>query len=167
MQLITQNLNNFYRNDKNVSKKEAWMFAGGILSLSFVNAIVSNHIFQISFHTGMQIRIAVCSMIYRKSLRLSQSAVGETSAGRIVNLLTNDVSRFDWSTYYINCLWISPLLGLTVGILLYNLSGWGAVIGVCTVFGTVPLLSTTFLVHSQFFAPRKRIYKKKLEMSQL
>lgn len=122
----------------------AWMYAGGMIILSALNALFNNHIFQIAFHTGMKVRVSVCSLIYRKALRLSQTALGETSPGKMVNLLTNDVNRFDWSTFFVNSLWVSPVLAIIVGFLVWNESGIAGVIGILVVFAMVPILSKTF-----------------------
>lgn len=50
------------------------------------------------FHTlrvGMWCRIGACQMIFNKALRLSPQAMRQTNTGQMVNLLSNDVNRFD------------------------------------------------------------------------
>lgn len=78
-----------------------------------------------------------------QALRLSQCALGETSPGKVVNLLSNDVSRFEYINLNMNSIWIAPLLALIVACLLYeNEVGWPGLIGIATIFTIVPLQST-------------------------
>lgn len=124
--------------------REALLYASGIVILNALNAIFVNHIYFHAFHSGLQTRVAVCSLIYRKALRLSQTAIGQTSPGKMVNLLTNDVNRFDWALYFFHALWISPLLTIFVAYLVWFEIGLPGLIGIAVVFAVVPLLSEYF-----------------------
>lgn len=72
-------------------------------------------------HTGMKVRIACCHLIYRHSLKLSNAAIGQTTVGQMVNLLSNDVNRFDIALNYIQYLVIAPLQAI---IAVFVLSYW-------------------------------------------
>jgi len=65
-------------------------------------------------------RVGLCSMIYRKALRLSQSALGDTTAGHVVNLMSNDVGRLDLATIFVHYLWVGPLETLFITYLMYR-----------------------------------------------
>lgn len=76
------------------SLNDAYIYATGIIVCSFCS-VIANHALMISnLACGMKLRIAACSLIYRKSLRLSKCALINTTSGQIVNLLSNDVGRF-------------------------------------------------------------------------
>lgn len=83
-------------------------------------------------------------MLFHQALRLSQTALGETSPGKVVNLLSNDVNRFDWATFFMNTLWTAPLLTLIVGGLMWNEVGPAGLVGIFVVFCVVPMLSKLF-----------------------
>lgn len=58
-----------------------------------------------------------------------------------MNLLSNDVSRFDWVTLFMNILWSAPLLVLIVGGLLFQEFGWAGLIGIFVVCTVAPIQS--------------------------
>lgn len=85
-------------------------YDGLILILFSVVALITVHPYVFcTQHTGMKVRIACCHLIYRHSLKLSNAAIGQTTIGQMVNLLTNDVNRFDVALNYIQFLVIAPM----------------------------------------------------------
>jgi len=46
-------------------------------------------------------------------------ALSETSTGQIVNLMSNDVGRFDSTAIYLHYLFIGPLQAIVVVVILY------------------------------------------------
>ncbi|KAI4581551.1 hypothetical protein MJG53_009994 [Ovis ammon polii x Ovis aries] len=74
---------------------EAYGYAAGLSACVLVWAVLHHLYFYHIQRVGMRLRVAVCHMIYRKALRLSSSAMGKTTTGQVVNLLSNDVNRFD------------------------------------------------------------------------
>lgn len=78
-------------------------------------------------------------ILYFKALRLSQTALGETALGKVVNLLSNDVGRFDLVSTLIHSMWSAPLMAIIVGYLLLLEAGWAGMIGILVVFVVVPL----------------------------
>lgn len=78
---------------------------------------------------------------------MSQTALGETAPGKVANLLSNDVNRFDQFSYFLNSLWISPLLTIIVGCLLWQEIGVAGIFGIGVVLTIVPILSKALHIY--------------------
>ncbi|XP_060872943.1 probable multidrug resistance-associated protein lethal(2)03659 isoform X2 [Metopolophium dirhodum] len=93
----------------------------------------------ISSHLAMKMRISTCNLIYRKALRLKVNSLDQTSTGQILNLMSNDVNRFDTSLIYIPYLWIGPLETVIVTYLLWQEVSVSSLLGVATLVIFIPL----------------------------
>ncbi|XP_017474881.1 PREDICTED: probable multidrug resistance-associated protein lethal(2)03659 isoform X4 [Rhagoletis zephyria] len=117
----------------------AYLYAVGVILFSAINVIVMHPYMLGTMHTGMKIRVAMCSMIYRKALRLSRTALGETTAGQVVNLISNDVGRLDLAMIFIHYLWIGPLETIFITYLMSIEIGVSASFGVAFMLLFIPL----------------------------
>ncbi|XP_017848989.2 multidrug resistance-associated protein 4 [Drosophila busckii] len=91
---------------------------------------------------GARMRIACCSLIYRKTLRLSMKTAGQTPAGYLINLLSNDVNRLDYGFIFMHWIWIMPLQAVLTCYLIWLRIGIPALVGVIgLLLKTVPLQS--------------------------
>ncbi|XP_016960247.1 ATP-binding cassette sub-family C member 4 [Drosophila biarmipes] len=79
---------------------------------------------------GARMRIACCSLIYRKTLRLSMKTAGQTPAGYLINLLSNDVNRLDYGFIFMHWIWIMPLQAMLTCYLIWLNIGIPAIVGV-------------------------------------
>ncbi|KAK5861056.1 hypothetical protein PBY51_022480 [Eleginops maclovinus] len=131
----------FEKNDRTdtAAVHDAYRYAAGI-TLSSISLSVLHHLY--FYHVqreGMKIRVAMCHMIYRKALCLSSKAFAKTTTGQIVNLLSNDVNKFDEVTLYLHFLWIGPLQAATVILLLMYAIGPSCLAGMAVFFILMPV----------------------------
>lgn len=101
-------------------KTTAYLYAVGVILCSAFNVLFMHPYMLGMFHTGMKVRVAMCSMIYRKALRLSRTALGDTTIGQVVNLISNDVGRLDVSVIHTHYLWLGPVEIAVVTWLMYR-----------------------------------------------
>uniref|UniRef100_A0A8C6CPX6 Multidrug resistance-associated protein 4 n=1 Tax=Moschus moschiferus TaxID=68415 RepID=A0A8C6CPX6_MOSMO len=120
---------------------EAYGYAGVLSAGTLVLAILHHLYFYHVQCAGMRLRVAMCHMIYRKALRLSNLAMGKTTTGQIVNLLSNDVNKFDQVTIFLHFLWAGPLQAIVVTALLWMEIGISCLAGMTVLIILLPLQS--------------------------
>lgn len=93
-----------------------WTLSLMISTLIFP-VLIHNYCFEM-MRLGIQIRVATSYLIFRKAVKLSHAALAQSTIGQMVNLLSNDVDRFDLVVIFIPFIWIAPIqVMLTMGIL--------------------------------------------------
>lgn len=117
---------------------------------SAISTIATNQQTIFVYHDAMKVRVAVCRLMYKKILKISQTAFGEASTGKIVNLMSNDVNRFESMLKFGNALWYSPILTIVVGYLLWLEVRWAGLIGMAIVFIIVPIQSYSSKLASRY-----------------
>ncbi|CAH4030899.1 unnamed protein product [Pieris brassicae] len=121
-------LHSYYDMSSGVSWGEAVFFSFGVVFCSMINVMVQHPFMMGVMHIGMKMR----------ALKVSLQAMSETRGGLVVNLMANDVNRFDTGPLFIHYLWIGPLETIFMTVFLYREMGVSAIYGALVVFAVVP-----------------------------
>ncbi|CAG9825249.1 unnamed protein product [Phaedon cochleariae] len=102
-----------------LTKKEAILLGTLLILLNLMNVTyIHNYLLRLS-EFGIRVRTAFCSAMYRKCLRLTPSCLSEITVGKIVTLMTKDVTTFESIIFYGNDTWIGITQGILVCCLIY------------------------------------------------
>ncbi|XP_034472333.1 probable multidrug resistance-associated protein lethal(2)03659 [Drosophila innubila] len=113
---------------------------GAVLVTFIVMGVLLFHPFMMHMmHLAMKMRVAVSCAIYRKALRLSRTALGGTTTGQVVNLVSNDLGRFDRALIHLHFLWLGPLELLFASYFLYQQIGVASFYGIAILLLYLPL----------------------------
>uniref|UniRef100_A0A3Q2QNG6 Multidrug resistance-associated protein 4 n=1 Tax=Fundulus heteroclitus TaxID=8078 RepID=A0A3Q2QNG6_FUNHE len=85
-----------------------------------------------------------------EALSLSSSAMGKTTTGQIVNLLSNDVNKFDEVTIFLHFLWVGPLQAAAVVGLLWEEIGPSCLAGMVVLLFLMPTQTMFGKLFSKF-----------------
>lgn len=82
-------------------------------------------------------------------LRMSQGSLGDVATGKLVNLLSNDVARFDYAFMFMHYFWLVPVQLCVVLVLLYYTAGFAPFVGFFSVFVlVVPIQGTAMTFYT-------------------
>ncbi|XP_048505790.1 probable multidrug resistance-associated protein lethal(2)03659 [Athalia rosae] len=137
--LLLAGLLRYFDPASGMAKEEAYLWAMGIALCSIIHCLILHPSVLELGHVAMKMRVSCCSLIYKKCLKLSRTALAETTVGQVVNLLSNDVSRFDTCIYLLPYIWLGPLQTVVMTYFIYDRVGWVAVVGMFTLLTFIPL----------------------------
>ncbi|KAL7730042.1 hypothetical protein ACLKA6_009329 [Drosophila palustris] len=123
---------------EDTSLAKAQLYAAGLIAGSVLTVVLGHPYMMGLLHLGMKMRIALCSLIYRKALRLSRTSLGDTTVGQVVNLLSNDVGRFDTVLINIHYLWVAPVQLIVVTYFMFEQIGVSSLFGVAVMLLFLP-----------------------------
>ncbi|GJQ70582.1 hypothetical protein Trydic_g22981 [Trypoxylus dichotomus] len=138
--LALAELINYFNRTNDYTLLHGWLFAVAVVIICFVNCVIMHHVTLGCFKIGMRCRIACCSLLYRKLLRLNKTSLGKTAAGQVVNLMSNDVQRFDIAAGFLHYIWIMPIQAVVSAFVMYNSVGYAAFIGIAAMLLQAVLL---------------------------
>ncbi|KAJ3154725.1 Canalicular multispecific organic anion transporter 2 [Geranomyces variabilis] len=118
--------------------ERGFLIAGLMLLTAVTQTIMLHQYFHICLVTGMRIRSAIVTSVYRKSLVLSNSSRQSSTTGEIVNLQTVDASRLGDLCSYFHILWSGPLQITLAITFLYQTLGPSIFAGVGVMIAMIP-----------------------------
>ena len=118
----------FWTPGSRMTLRDAYLYATGVVLCSAAITFIHHPYFFGVVYTGMKMRVATSSLLYRKALKLSNCALGQTTVGQMVNLLSNDVNRFDETVTLNHYLWCGPLQLIIMTSVLFQRIGPSALV---------------------------------------
>ena len=120
-----------------------YKWAGVLAGTAVVSNVLASHERIMLSLLGVRIRNQLMASVYRKTLRLSSSALQTESSGRIVTLMSNDAQKIQEFIVLIHEVWAAPLIVGAALWLLFQVLTWATFIGLAVILCLVPLTSTT------------------------
>lgn len=130
----------YFARIEGITRTHAYWYATGIV-LSTVLILVTYHPFYFfAFKSAGQVRIAISGLIYKKSLRLRKSCQ-EVQSGKIINLLSNDLTKLELALQILHFIWNGPLQTIVFLIVMYSEIGIAAILGIILLVISIPTQS--------------------------
>lgn len=85
------------------------MYASVLVGASFFRTVIYHRENLQLSALGMKIRIACSYVIYNKLFRIEKATLEKETVGKVVNLISNDVNRFNSLCQFAHYIWISPI----------------------------------------------------------
>lgn len=135
---------NFVGSHRKGSPEPQPVIRGAAIALAMFAVSVSQTVclhqyFQLAFVTGMRVKSSLTSMIYSKSMRLSNEGKATKSTGDIVNYMAVDTQRLQDLTQYGQMLWSAPFQIVLCMVSLYELVGISMLAGVGAMLLMIPV----------------------------
>lgn len=96
------------------------------------------------FEVGTRMRLGCCGLLYRKALGLSKSATNEGVSGKLINIMSNDLTRFEYALAFLHDIWKGPMEAILFGYFIYREIGISAIIGMAFLLSFIPLQGMVF-----------------------
>lgn len=123
----------------NDERWKGYFYAVLLLLTAMFQTLVLAQYFKCMVLVGLRIRTALIAAIYRKALRMSNSARKESTVGEIVNLMAVDAQRFIELTTYINMIWSAPLQIILALYFLWQILGPAVLAGLAVMIILIPI----------------------------
>ena len=119
----------FTDNPYNHSQRDIFLIASGIIISQLAQVLLYYPYKFYIYIEAIKLRAAVSALIYEKILSLTKYTMTDGVSGQAINLLSNDILRFDLVLAMISELWQHPIGGFIAGCLLINQIGVAAFAG--------------------------------------
>lgn len=94
--IVLQKILVYYgKNNKNITQQDALYYGLGFILCTIILTLYTHTYLLHLQEMGLKIRVALCSLIYRKCLSIRSSKISEISSGKTVTLVSKDVREFE------------------------------------------------------------------------
>ncbi|VDL63546.1 unnamed protein product [Nippostrongylus brasiliensis] len=124
-----------------------------------------NNYFTVMFRIGTKIQSVLTTVVYDKTLKLSNSARRQKTQGEIVNLMAIDVDRFRLITAQLQQYWSSPLQIIICMLLLWQTVGYAVIAGFVVMISLIPMNIGMSLVSKRWTVQQMTLKDERIRMT--
>ncbi|KAG5895082.1 hypothetical protein JTB14_021044 [Gonioctena quinquepunctata] len=121
----------FIANDPN-EKLAKWIVGNVLVICTFISCVIHHYCHHELSCLGTNMIVATTSLIYTKALKMSLNSLDKISAGKIINIISNDIHRFSEVTIALQYLITGPLQLVVLALSMWQFIGLSSLSG--TVF---------------------------------
>lgn len=122
-----------------VSSQYAQIMSALLVMSSFVLQITRHYGWFLCSKSGNNIRTAVTAMLYKKVLRMSKSSSQQAEMGQVINVIANDLTRFEDLSWNIHAIPLAPIMTALVIWFTYNLIQESCFVGLAVIVLLLPI----------------------------
>jgi hypothetical protein len=126
------------QNDPNASSTIAYLYACLFIVLTMTSSLLLVNVMQKSTTVGTSVRGMLISLVYRKALRFSGQSRSRFSVGKVLNLVSTDITRIEMAFNQIHFIWTAPLWFIVTFILVIYIIGPAGLAGIATMLLSIP-----------------------------
>ncbi|XP_067145327.1 ATP-binding cassette sub-family C member 4-like, partial [Centruroides vittatus] len=139
----------YFDNRQEWNQYNVYVTVAGFFAVTAIYFFTYNtNLFMTEYHS-MRLKVAFCTLIYRKAIRLSSTSLEKSNVGQMVNLLANDVGRFQNKIFSVAHLFTSPFFVIVSILMLWQYYGWTILMGFLIISLFVPIQFALSKVYSK------------------
>lgn len=128
----------YFAINSTLTKFDAYFYATVVIVCTLFSSIY-NHYYMLKMQElGLRIKVALCSLMYRKSLKLTTTSLINFTGGKIVTMISKDVLVFESALVFAHDLWIGFIQLFVMTFIMSKQIGVAAVIGVLVLVVLIP-----------------------------
>jgi len=142
-----------------------YIYAAAMLGVKLCEAMLRSWHDHLMTRLALRARAAIIATIYRKCLWLSGMGAGDTTTGRIQNLMANDAQFFLQIAPMFNNLFVAPLQIVVCFVWLAWLIGPSFLAGVFALFISVPCQATVLKIYFKAQIERLKVTDQRIKLT--
>jgi len=163
LRLLVQSFND---PDPDASVSLQYLYAAGVTLSTLFTSLVFHPAFYEINKICARCRVALSSLVYRKTLRLSKASHEQTTVGQITNILSNDVNRFDNNLLYIPYIVLAPIQAIIFLYFLWEEFGVSSLAGFSIIIVLIPF-QCKFITFNQDVEVSRYVKLKSIQTSKM
>ncbi|CAB3365429.1 Hypothetical predicted protein [Cloeon dipterum] len=139
-----------FGSEATVRHNEAATIVAALTSTLVLNILYMSHYSFLCYHIGLRMKSATSAILYKKLLKTDITEMQRGKSGKMINIFSSDVGKFDQMLYYAHLMWSSLTLGVITSVLIVREIGFDGLFGVAVVLVVCPIQSWTGTLTTKF-----------------